>query len=139
MFLAFSSAGAASVARAIKGNIKLRVNICLKWSCVTCHAHPVSQKQANFRRFPSFSRISLLPITLLPAVYKTLVYKVFISLYLKEIIKIFRSGFFTLFVGDRAVAKSLLYRIQRPSEESRPRNLKRLLKLGCYRQIRKEE
>ena len=59
----------------------------------------VSQKHANFRTFSSFSCILFELLSFLPSVYNNNVYKLSIPLHLKAIIKIFRSGFWDLWLA----------------------------------------
>ena len=80
-------------------HIKLPFNICLCRFSWHVTQSKVSQKHANFRTFSSFSCISFELLSFLPSVSKTNVHKLSIPLHLKAIIKIFRSGFWDLWLA----------------------------------------
>ena len=75
------------------GNVRFISNLRLTSAstglCYMSRISWLSQKHANFVRFSYFSCIPFVSLSFLPLVYKTSIYK----LYLKAIIKIFRSGF----------------------------------------------
>ena len=79
--------------------VKLTFNICLCRFSWHVTQSKVSQKHANFRTFSSFSCISFELLSFLPSVSKTNVHKLSIPLHLKAIIKIFRSGFWDLWLA----------------------------------------
>ena len=80
-------------------HIKLMFNICLCRFSWHVTQSKFSQKHANFRTFSSFSCISFELLSFLPSVSKTNVHKLSIPLHLKAIIKIFRSGFWDLWLA----------------------------------------
>ena len=80
-------------------HFKLPFNICLYRFSWHVTQSRVSQKHSNFRTFSSFSCISFELLSFLPSVSKTNVHKLSIPLHLKAIIKIFRSGFWDLWLA----------------------------------------
>ena len=87
--------------------VKLTFNICICRFSWHVTQSKVSQKHANFRTFSSFSCISFELLSFLPSVSKTNVHKLSIPLHLKAIIKIFRSGFWDLWLAIQTCCRGV--------------------------------
>ena len=104
---------------------------------MTCHASVGSVKNTLFfLRFSYFSCIPFVSLSFLPLVYKTSIYKLSFQLYLKAIIKIFRSGFLDFLLAiSSAISKRRFHHVRALAVKSGASALKRMVKTGHYREI----